>query len=427
MAPKRNPTYSPAKLLYQLIQCLHHISLLTDADGKAVKAFSKKAEELDRFIRPAVLNSGIKEKISEVNKAWVTSVTQALLTHYQTQVDFLTGCVKPFNLSAFDLCRNIDTAKNWARRNFGNKLKLQTLSEFDRIVRATFEPPIKKSAKVTNQAPLQSASGAQRGGGSPVGGAQGVSGQVSTPRKRRLSVTPESCPPRKDTPKRARGDSQAPPKTYAQVAKSPPSRPGTSKRSLFNKVRRFPNLNGAKGQRIHSIWEIPKVAKDVLVIGTSNLSKISSVGQNDAQVLSYPGLKLYQLLSLLQAFKYGVGSADPGLKPSKVVLSVGLNDRGLNSNTNEMALKKVINEALRVFRDSQIYLAQISFGQHLKDEEKRTLRSLNKAIIDISGKFHNVHVIPALPARKFQLGSDGIHWTENCANATIEHYFQHLN
>ena len=207
----------------------------------------------------------------------------------------------------------------------------------------------------------------------------------------------------------------------------PPFRPAHTNSRPSNVCIRYENLNGAQGQAIHSKWWLPKVTKDILVLGTSNLSKISWFSRRDAEVHSYPGLKLWQLVNLLKAFKHGHGSADPGLKPSKVVISVGLNDRGCTPEYNESTLKQMVNLALKKFKGSQIYLAQIPFGSHLPEREKRTLKCHNRAILEISKRHANVHVIPLLPARKFQLGRDGIHWTENCANAMIDHYFQHLN
>lgn len=419
MPPSRDQRYSAAKVLFQLLQCLHHLAQLTGSDGKAVQAFGRKTRELDRFIRPAIQNSQITKKISELNNTWATNVTQALISHYQTQVDFLLGSIKGFRLSTNDLGTNMETARNWARRHFGRKLKSDTLAQFDRIVRGIFEPPIKKRV---NQAPRQSGPVRQQGGGSPGGRAPGVSSQVSPPRRQHLSPTPESSPPRRDTPVRT-----SPPPSYAHAANSPPIRPAPPKPPQAC-VKKFPNLGQrVKGQAIHSVWEIPKITKDILVLGTSNLARITSVGRRDAQVISYPGLKLAQLFRLLEAFKYGALSKSPGLKPSKVIISVGLCDRHLSVKTNEINLKKVVNEAKRQFPDSQVYLAKTPFGRHLDEEEKNTLRSHNALMDELANKHDNVHVIPYLPVGKFQLNRDGIHWTENCANAIINHYWQHLN
>ena len=106
-------------MLYQLLQCLHHLAHLASPDSKAVKAFDRKAKELDRFIRPAVQNQQFQNEISELNSAWATDVAHALAAHYRTQVSFLLGSIKAFVLSPNDLCTNIETAKNWARRHFG--------------------------------------------------------------------------------------------------------------------------------------------------------------------------------------------------------------------------------------------------------------------------------------------------------------------
>ena len=69
--------------------------------------------------------------------------------------------------------------------------------------------------------------------------------------------------------------------------------------------------------------------KDILMIGTSNFSRIPWVSRDDAQILSYPGLKLQSLIPLLIFFKYGPDSPNPGRKPRKVVTSCDLNDKTL--------------------------------------------------------------------------------------------------
>ena len=431
MAPQRNKGYSPAKVLYQLLQCLHHLSHLSSPNGKAVKAFDRKASELDRFIRPAVQNSEIQNEISDLNSAWATDVAHALAHHYRTQVSFLLGSIKAFGLSSNDLCTNMETAKNWARRHFGKKLKSETLAEFDKMVRAIFRPPIKKSDKQAKHRPLPSGQESQRGGVSPGGGARGVSSQAS-PQRQRLSTTPQSRPGRFHTP------TQTPPPTppqpsYSQAAKSPPIRPALPKKPSIPLRDNFKGLGYAngkckvQGEALHKKWWIPKVARDILVLGTSNLSRITCVGRSDAQVVSFGGLKLGQLKQLLDRYKYGPLSKSPGLKPSKVIISAGLCDRDLAESTNFHNLKKVILAAKAQFPDSQIYLAQIPFSSNLPETEKKTLLAYNKAIQDLWSKYDNVHCINHISPGKFQVGSDNIHWTVKCANAMIKHYFDSLN
>ena len=175
------------------------------------------------------------------------------------------------------------------------------------------------------------------------------------------------------------------------------------------------------------MWEIPRVTKPVLILGDSNLSRVTEVRRRDAQIVSYPGLKLDHLLKLLQRFKHGSDSQNPGMKPSRVVFVVGVNDRGLAHSTNDLNMKKVINEASKVFQGSNILILQNQFSDRLSREEKDVLRKLNETITFLSNK-KAIDFIPPLDKKKFQsTWHDNIHWTERCANLTIDHIFQFLN
>ena len=129
------------------------------------------------------------------------------MTHYRTQLDFLSGSLKAWNLSATDCAQAKLKAKEWAKRNFGRKLKPQTLSEFDRRVQQIFAPP--KSTQT------QHSDRPQRilGRAIPVNivDVQPVlTEQPSTNVNRSASPTPGTS-----------GTNKA----YSQAAKSPPSNP----------------------------------------------------------------------------------------------------------------------------------------------------------------------------------------------------------
>ena len=90
---------SPAKLVYGLLQCLHHLSLLSDGVGAAARAFNRKARELDRFVRPALPGQKVRDAIQSVNNAWVAQTTQTLVTHYKDELDETRGGLKALNLT----------------------------------------------------------------------------------------------------------------------------------------------------------------------------------------------------------------------------------------------------------------------------------------------------------------------------------------
>lgn len=377
-------------------------------------------------------NRGVAESVRGVNDAWVKNMTQALITHYRDQLDFVQGALAACKVPSQELASLAAKAKQWAQRNFGRKLKTLTLTKFDQIVKDLGSPlkdlqpspPIVETPRPSLDFPSLPARKAS--GGLFPGQARDAS-TASTPKRRRSLSSPSNSPTQTQASKRTctnpRPSKDVP--SYSSKAKSP-IRPNNVKKTSAPRVYRFPNLTPEqKGKRINGVWEIPKVTKDILVLGDSNLSKVTWVDRPDAQVYSYPGLKLHQLFLLLQSFKFGIGSPNPGMKPSKLVISVGLNDRGLVPSTNSVTLRKVVNEAKRMFPGTKIFLAQIQFSKNLAQHEQKCLSALNDEMkIVASG---NVSYIPAYPSSKFTVVKDNIHWTENCANATMNHFLKHLN
>ena len=131
---------SHVKLLFQMIQVLHHLSNASrQLNDQPSKAFSKKVQELDRFIRPAMPNQGIKSKINQVNNDWAKQVAQSLKTHYETQLDFLKTTFRSFNISANDWVSNKNHAIIWARRAIGKKLSENTLQNVGQVFASLLE------------------------------------------------------------------------------------------------------------------------------------------------------------------------------------------------------------------------------------------------------------------------------------------------
>ena len=438
---------SPVKILYQMLQLLHHLSLLSDegSAGGALKAFNRKVKDLDNFIRPALPNLAVFNAIHEVNKAWATNVTQALITHYKTELDFLKGQLFGWKVSAADRVLYRNKAHQWARRNFGRKIQNSTFEELDKILNSFCGPSVKtsktnlnasKDPKPTTEVPATRRPAASDQVGTTV--------PPSTPskRRRRSSSCDEHQPKRSCTPRKLLQNlvpEQPAPQTsprassYAAAARSPPSghfetRAHQKKPNSTPSVRRFPKIGreDKTGQNIHKHWFIPKITKPILILGTSNLSRIEQVRRTDVQVVSYPGLQLSHLLKILMA--YSPNPRDPGMKPTKIVISAGINDRGFAPTTNETNMKKVVNRLRDLFPESKIFIAQHRYSDKLTTSEKNTLDKLNENIVLTCSNKSNVDFIPPIPRSAFQIGpNDHIHWTATCANFTCHHYLRHLN
>ena len=402
--------HSPVKIMFRLLQCLHHLSMLSEGGaGIASKAFRQKSEDLTNFIRPAIPTSGIKNEIKRINESWANNITLALAQHYSDQIDFLKGSLKAWNLSPFDCSLAKSKSLDWAKRHFGKRLKSEVLTKFEKLVKETLAPPKCKTPNHTTPTRRWS------------GPAPTPSGVPSRPSPRR----PAGHTSTRTDPDKRRNSA---PTSYVNAAKSPPSRPSLSKSTRPTKITKFPSLGHKKHNlaEMLKMWEIPKISKDILMIGTSNFARIPWVERNDCHILSYPGMKLYNLLKLFEGFRHGISSPNPGRKPSKILISCGLNDRNLSPHTNETNIKKIVNAVRKQFPGSEIYLAEISYSDKLTSKEKETIKSLNSAIRTLGTK-DGIKSIPPIASSKFKVESDNIHWTENCAKGHLDHFFRHLN
>lgn len=413
---------SPVKLLFGLYQCLHHLSILTgDANTDKRPVFSRKVEELDRFFIPAMptLNPLFQKQCHATNEKWRQEQMGNLTEHYQWCIETLKGSISACRLTQSDLKTYLAQARKWAQQHFRKRFQIKAFDKVDQMVlnfaisETTASGPTPGSSTQIEEQPKKVTVPEVT-----------VPEVISTPsRKRDRPLTPESSPTQIQTPKKTKSSS------YAEKAKSPLIRPNASTQKDNPAVEKLPRLpKDQRGSNMHKFWKIPKVTKDILVLGTSNLARISYVGRRDAQVVSFPGLKLDLLLKLINAFQFGTDSPSPGQQPSHVILSVGINDRDLSASTNEINLKKVVQAAKRQFPDSKISLYQQPFDPSLSEKQRKTLTSLNDAI-EKQCQSHGLNCIPRVAKSKFATagGNDLIHWTENCANATMEHLFQSLN
>ena len=505
---ERRELHSPAKMVYGLLQCLHHLSILTDGVGAAARAFNRKARELDGFIRPALPTEKVRQAIRSVNDTCAQEWTRVLITHYKDELDETRGALSAMRLSNSELTQATNTARNWGFRNYNRKLKASTVAELEKIMKFLFSakpnnpvekpsdpvqkpngPVAKPNPGSTGEAEDASAGAARVStsqkrrhsdppsvqsetspsqtqpskraavvsSSQPSGPTQpkDAGWTTQTSKKRQRSTTPTISPSQIQTPKRHREEDfpplSEPVSTPPAAAKSTPSGPSTSTEAprklsysgAINSpprtepkpaapstpVKRFRNLpHAARGSRIHEFWEIPRITKDILILGTSNMSRISKVSNKTAQILSYPGLRIAQMLTLLQAYKYGPGSENASVvKPRKIVFSMGLNDRGISAQTSIFNLKKILIQTRKLFPDSQIFFHQVRYDSRLNINERRCLDKINKHLEEFTENKDNCSVIPPISNKHFKVGSDFIHWTEHCANETAKHIFSHLN
>ena len=141
MAPNNNHQVPPVRLFYTILQCLHHVSLMrTQKDGilqknpsKVSKAFYSKMCHLNDFIKPANPGPEIANRIKHLNTIWLQNVTDCLGNHYSQSISDLKTKINSLSLPLSALQAAETQAIAWGKKNFGNKLRAQTVTKFQNL------------------------------------------------------------------------------------------------------------------------------------------------------------------------------------------------------------------------------------------------------------------------------------------------------
>lgn len=230
----------------------------------------------------------------------------------------------------------------------------------------------------------------------PVGTPHANSGHHSTPLQRITRVRPTSPSPRHTRSGRPLGSS-FPAKVTYHKAPSP-----ELKRS----------------------WEIkPTSSSGTLILGTSNLSRISTKPSRDIEIHSFPGGRFQHMEDILERAPVSIG-------PQNVIIAMGINDS--NNKTPIYKVRRSIQNtavlAKAKFPEATIHMAEINHSADSPDHISRRSADLNATI----GNLPDVQVIPRMrPDKVFLDPKDRsvpkVHWTEGTANEILMHWSAHLN
>jgi len=122
-------------LLYKLIQCLHHLSLMRfQESGRVSKAFTLKLSHLNDFIKPANCTAKIRYHVDQVNKAWVIGITKVLVYHYEASVSSFINTINDLQLRPCEMEELVSKTVEKALKRFGKKLTAETIKEFKKIL-----------------------------------------------------------------------------------------------------------------------------------------------------------------------------------------------------------------------------------------------------------------------------------------------------
>lgn len=197
----------------------------------------------------------------------------------------------------------------------------------------------------------------------------------------------------------------------------PHSTPNHSPHNTPTNTRRPGKTNIHTSTRYKLIeWSLPEVTHDVLIIGDSNLSRITEQ-VDDIQIECFPGAKVNHIKNLVEKYPKKFRT------PKTVILSIGINDRSNSVHTTIPNLKKMVNAIRKRFPGSDLWFPLINVSNTLPEHIQENMKALNKVISTLDKITH----IPHLPQKQFRVQRDGIHWCRDTANSLLYHWLSHLN
>ncbi|KAJ4946544.1 hypothetical protein JOQ06_024209 [Pogonophryne albipinna] len=149
-------------------------------------------------------------------------------------------------------------------------------------------------------------------------------------------------------------------------------------------------------------------SREVLIIGSSNISRLPPINNEKIHVDSYLGANLIQAAHLI---KYKTPTSED---TKEVLLCFGVNDR----NTENIAildnnLTQLLSSAKKTFPNANIHIPSINFSPGLP---LTTIRKLNTLIERTPGH------ISQLDMKDFSTERDQVHWTQETAKKMWDHW-----
>ena len=129
-----------------------------------------------------------------------------------------------------------------------------------------------------------------------------------------------------------------------------------------------------KGQ----IWSLSRLAAPVIVIGDSNINRISHTPIHlDIQLISYSGAKFTHFLT-----SNILVSPRPEVK--HVIFSAGINSTQMNETTIDDQLRKIAQKLKKTFPRAAPYIPQLNFSTLKPLPIVETFRRINQALPKLS-------------------------------------------
>ncbi|XP_019900550.1 uncharacterized protein LOC109615546 [Esox lucius] len=159
-------------------------------------------------------------------------------------------------------------------------------------------------------------------------------------------------------------------------------------------------------------WRIQHKNKTV-ILGDSNLSRMSPFDMMDLQIDSYHGATFRHAEVILTKSK-------PSPLVQKLVLSFGINNKAqLPEKSSIKQLQGAVRAAGRACPNAQIFVPFINISSNLPQQERDHLSRLNEHITK------HFLSIPKLPEELFDVERDNVHWSHQTARRLLVYIFKH--
>jgi len=172
-----------------------------------------------------------------------------------------------------------------------------------------------------------------------------------------------------------------------------------------------------------SDWTWPVCDKKILIVGDSNLARITKPTPVNMDIVSFPGANFQNFIDMLKKFEQSLKSnVSPIPAPEKIMLNVGINNR--NSNPDSTSIRNfntLVGHLTKCFPSSIIYFAEINFSASLYPHQRLNLSALNEAFKKQEDLL-KIMFIDKFPHSEFKTEADNIHWTMETANLLFDHW-----
>ena len=204
--------------------------------------------------------------------------------------------------------------------------------------------------------------------------------------------------------------SLTPPRTFQDIMFTQTKTPESSddEGTLSESVNMHRQLELFKNQ-----WTIPEHKYQALVIGDSNISRITRSKNTKIGFFSFENAKFCNIIKALRTTK-------TNQKTKKIIISLGANNVDCKPDTNKDQIKRLATSLRQTYPQARLLAAPISIDNRLPKTVKNHLKDINTSFFN-SRQFEN------LPPHAMDFTTNTMQWTHRSANDLLSHWIDHLN